>query len=330
MVEPVGLDRAREGIGKAANGIGVFARSASAQLVEQAGDLKDAAVERVEKLTSKGPDPYEKAIAEYNGAFVAMNDRGISLLRQRERSADLIGLVEQLVNSIANTPKSFKTDFEEIATHRADFRDAEELARKDLEAARQSAVGAGVGFAAGVAVASMAPTAAMWVATTFGVASTGTAISTLSGAAATQAALAWLGGGTLAVGGGGTAAGAALLALAGPIGWTIAGATLLTSITLFVRKKSKNRATKHAELTDVKRNTALVKGLDAQITDLLQRTSSLREQLATSYGKSLALFGTDFLELSRYQQDQLTALVNSTSASAALLSRHLEQDAGDE
>ena len=38
----------------------------------------------------------------------------------------------------------------------------------------------------------------MGVATTFGVASTGTAISALSGAAATNAALAWLGGGALA------------------------------------------------------------------------------------------------------------------------------------
>ena len=48
---------------------------------------------------------------------------------------------------------------------------------------------AGVG--AGVAVVTMGPTAAMGVATTFGVASTGTAISSLSGVAATNAALAW-------------------------------------------------------------------------------------------------------------------------------------------
>jgi hypothetical protein len=42
---------------------------------------------------------------------------------------------------------------------------------------------------------------------TFGVASTGTAISTLSGVAASNAILAWLGGGSLAVGGGGMAVG---------------------------------------------------------------------------------------------------------------------------
>ena len=45
----------------------------------------------------------------------------------------------------------------------------------------------------------------------FGAASTGTAISSLSGAAATNATLAWLGGGSLAAGGGGMAAGTAVL-----------------------------------------------------------------------------------------------------------------------
>ncbi|MFP3043302.1 hypothetical protein LQZ19_15930 [Treponema primitia] len=46
---------------------------------------------------------------------------------------------------------------------------------------------------------------------TFGAASTGTAISTLSGAAASNAILAWLGGGSIAAGGGGIAAGTAVL-----------------------------------------------------------------------------------------------------------------------
>ncbi len=66
----------------------------------------------------------------------------------------------------------------------------------------------------------------------------GTAISTLSGAAATNAALAWLGGGAAAAGGGGMASGTAFLAMAGPVGWTIGGATLLASIALFANKKS--------------------------------------------------------------------------------------------
>ena len=70
----------------------------------------------------------------------------------------------------------------------------------------------------------------MWVATTFGTASTGTAISALHGAVATKAALAWLGGGALSAGGAGIAGGQALLALAGPVGWGIAGASAALAV----------------------------------------------------------------------------------------------------
>ena len=52
-------------------------------------------------------------------------------------------------------------------------------------------------------VASIASSAAMWVAATVGIVSTGAAISTLSGAAATNAAMAWFGGDALAAEGGG-------------------------------------------------------------------------------------------------------------------------------
>lgn len=314
---------------QAAESAAVFADNAGRGLVKQAGELKDAAVDTVEKLTAKKPDPYEDAIVEYNGAFTAMNDKGLFVLRQRERSTDLIELVELLVNSITNTPKSFETDFEEIDLHKAKFLETAEFTQKDLEAARQSAAGAGAGFAAGAAVASLAPTAAIWVATTFGTASTGTAISTLSGAVATNAALAWLGGGAIASGGGGMAAGHALLALAGPIGWGIAGATLLASIALFAKAKHDNTEERQQALTALKQNTALVRGIDAQIGDLLQRTVSLRELLIKSFGDAMAFFGADFLALSSSQQSQLAALVNNTKACAALLSKRIDPDPTD-
>ncbi|MFC4127213.1 hypothetical protein [Nocardia rhizosphaerae] len=330
MAEQLTVGSAKEGIGRTVDGIGKAARTASTQLVGQVGSVKDAARGRVEKLTVKKPDPYEVAVAEYNGAFTAMADRGLSLLRQRERSTDLIELVEQLVNSIANTPKSFDTDFDEVEVHRARFLNAEEFAQKELEAARLSASGAGAGFAAGTAVAGLGPSAAMWVATTFGTASTGSAISTLSGAAASQAALAWLGGGALAAGGGGTAAGSTLLALAGPIGWGIAGATLLASIALFAKKKFENREAKHEALLAIKRNTALVNGMDAQIADLLQRTTSLREGLVQGYGEALVHFRADFHALAPAERLTLATLVNNTKSCAAMLSMRIEQDSDGE
>ncbi len=67
--------------------------------------------------------------------------------------------------------------------------------------------GAAVGTTGGFAAAGATTSAVM----ALGTASTGTAISSLSGAAATNATLAALGGGSLAAGGGGMAAGAAVL-----------------------------------------------------------------------------------------------------------------------
>nr|MCR5220895.1 hypothetical protein [bacterium] len=184
--------------------------------------------------------------------------------------------------------------------------------------------GAGAGLAAGASVAFMAPSAAMWVATTFGTASTGTAISTLTGAAATNAALAWLGGGALTAGGGGMAAGHALLALAGPIGWTIAGATLLTSILLFSSKKKKINRQKNEEIEAVKENTERVREVDAQIGQILMDTSSVRSGLNDTYSQCMCLFGKDYTTLSEDQKKTLGALVNQTKTLSALFGKTVD------
>ena len=77
----------------------------------------------------------------------------------------------------------------------------------DLQTAHRNMMVGGGGMAAGT-VFVLGTTALV---TTFGTASTGIAIGSLSGAAATNAVLAWLGGGSLLTGGGGVALGATLL-----------------------------------------------------------------------------------------------------------------------
>jgi hypothetical protein len=67
------------------------------------------------------------------------------------------------------------------------------------------------GGARAAAGAYVAQQAALWGVTSFAAASTGASIAGLSGAAATNATLAWLGGGTLATGGGGVALGGIML-----------------------------------------------------------------------------------------------------------------------
>ena len=85
------------------------------------------------------------------------------------------------------------------------------------------------GGVAGASAAAAAPSVALMGVSAFATASTGTAIAGLSGAAATNATLAWLGGGALAAGGGGIAAGAVVLNLI-----AVAPAALIGGITVAV------------------------------------------------------------------------------------------------
>lgn len=259
-----------------------------------------------------------QTITEYNDAYTLMNDKGVQLFIERKRALDALSLVESIINSIANKPKSFDKDFEEIHINRKQFVNSCEFSDQELKEARSAVTTAGAGLAAGASVAFMAPTAAMWVATTFGTASTGAAISTLSGAAATNAALAWLGGGTLAAGGGGMAAGNAFLALSGPIGWSIAGATLLSSIIIFTTKKAKMNKEKNEEILTLKRNIELVKEMDNKIIAILTETQKVRDGLNDLLIKTLPLYNQDYLSLNNDEKLLLGSLVNNTKALSAM------------
>lgn len=294
---------------------------------DRAADIRENALSTKEAITEKLTELdriLEDSITEYNDTYTLMNDKGIRLFVERKRALDLISYVEMLVNSIANKPKSFETDFEEINICRKSFTDSCDFADMELKAAREAEGGAGAGLAAGASVAFMAPTAAMWVATTFGTASTGAAISTLSGAAATNAALAWLGGGALTAGGGGMVAGNALLAMAGPVGWTIAGATLLSSILILTKKKTKLNKQKNEEIESVKRNTESIREIDAQISGVLAETDSIRELLNSCYTKCMSLYCGDYSQMNDDERQNLGALVNNTKALSAVLAKVIE------
>lgn len=265
----------------------------------------------------------QNSIDQYNQAFTEMNDYGIRLYVERERAQDLILHIENLINSIANHPKSFDADIEQIQMFRKEFRKVCDFAKGELAVAKKTAVGAGSGVVTGAAVASVAPTAAMWIATTFGTASTGTAISSLSGAAATNATLAWIGGGTLAAGGGGMSAGTAFLALAGPIGWGIAGVTIFTSVALFAKNKMKTNKERNEEIEKVEVNIKSVRESAERISNFLQKTEDLRVKLSDQYAKCLSYYEKSFKDIDEVNQMTLGTLVNNTKSLAVTLSEIL-------
>ncbi len=178
---------------------------------------------------------------EYKSEMAEAQESTIELFQTRKNAIVAIKQVENFINTIANTPKEYDVKLQRVNLSIQEFTDLISLKDEGESAAKIGGSVAGAGALAGAGVAALGPTAAMAIATTFGTASTGTAIASLSGAAATNAALAWLGGGVAAAGGGGLAAGNALLALAGPVGWIIGGAALAGGA-LFASSKNKKIA----------------------------------------------------------------------------------------
>lgn len=230
-----------------------------------------------------------------------------------------LNTLQKLFEDIRNVPSEKRLEYEKLKTIRLNWKQQAEKIESDYKNAAAINAGKGAaGVGAGVAVAALGPTAAMGIATTFGVASTGTAISTLSGAAATNAALAWLGGGALAAGGGGMAAGNAFLALAGPVGWAIAGVAILGSgLLLWKGKTDQNRLEDIFTLIS-KRD---VKSYEFAIVEINERISRIKDesQKLNSSIERTSAFGLDYNLMTEAQQYELGSYVNLMNSSTQLL-----------
>lgn len=232
---------------------------------------------------------------------------------------DQLNSIQELFDEIRNVPSEKQIKYEELKKIRLNWK--QQVEKIDSDYKNTATINAGKGAAgvgAGVAVAALGPTAAMGIATTFGVASTGTAISTLSGAAATNAALAWLGGGALATGGGGMVAGNALLALAGPIGWTIAGVAVVGSgLMLWIGKCKQNRLENIFTLIskrDVKSYELAIVEINERIHRIKAESQKLNRAIETTRG-----FGLDYNLMTEAKQYELGAYVNLMNSSTQLL-----------
>lgn len=232
---------------------------------------------------------------------------------------DSLTNIQELFDKIRNVPSDKRLQYEELKKIRLEWKQQAKKIEKDYQDAAVKNAGAGAaGASLGVAIVTMGPTVAMGVATTFGVASTGTAISTLSGAAATNAALAWLGGGALAAGGGGMAAGEAFLALAGPIGWAIAGVSLVVSGLLFWKSRDNKKQLENVFTAISQRD---VKSYELAIIELKERIKRIineRDMLQIAI-EDIQTFGLDYDLMTEKQQYTLGSYVNLMLSSTQLL-----------
>ncbi|MBP5197390.1 MAG: hypothetical protein J6035_08330 [Bacteroidaceae bacterium] len=258
--------------------------------------------------------------AERIASLVSLTNGKISELGNYAFSLNnVLTIIQKQFDKIRNVSSDTKRKYEQAKEIRIEWKQQVDKIEYDYNSATKVELSTGTaGTGLGVGVAALAPTAAMSIATTFGVASTGTAISTLSGAAATNAALAWLGGGTLAAGGGGMAGGTALLALAGPVGWSLAGAAILGSgLMLWITKSNKNRLEEvFKQICDRDENKyklAIIE-LNERIKRIIDETAKLNDAIV-----EIGSFGIDYENMTEQQQYTLGAYVNLMYASSQLL-----------
>ncbi|MDR1815065.1 MAG: hypothetical protein LBR00_00070 [Clostridiales Family XIII bacterium] len=131
-----------------------------------------------------------------------------------------------------------------------------------------------------------------------GVASTGTAIGSLTGAAANSAVLAWLGGGSVAAGGGGMAAGATVLAAA-TVGATAAVAILAVGIMTSMHYGNVlTQAREYEKETGIavanhEKAWIVMDGIASRVQELRQTTQELRSRTEIQLDRLEALLAPE-------------------------------------
>ena len=265
-------------------------------------------------------DKLEGAVAKHEKLRKKTVKASKNLFKQRNRAShEVIQQVENYVNLLANSPKSFEKSVAEYRIEVNRFDHHVDSIKKD----ETFTSNIGSAAAAAATVAALGPTAAMAVATTFGAASTGTAISALSGAAATNAALAWLGGGALAAGGSGMAGGSAFLALAGPVGWTIAGTAIVGS-GLYMRHKNREYAEEAKERQiKVEAETRSLVLANSEIKGLAHSTKAHADGCLSDLQWLTERAPRNYLEFTNDKKEHLQALINHIRSLSKLLNKQV-------
>lgn len=204
--------------------------------------------------------------------------------KQHDRARDeffmhFVSIAERVDGAPQPDPTPFEdddaTDPDAVATYR--------LKSNATGVGSLLAGGAG-GAAAGAAIGSAAAYGTFVAAASFGTASTGAAISGLSGVAATNATLALLGGGTLAAGGAGVAGGTILLAsiVAAPMVVLFAG-----GLVWMVRRNRRQQQELAEQLEEAEAQLAATEPGFVALQDILPRAAETLDYIATHAGHAL-------------------------------------------
>lgn len=236
-----------------------------------------------------------------------------------------VGRFLQYLDILNQKVKSKEYDFlKEIDISIEEIQSMKQIDMKASDALKVAAVGGG--FAA-VALAGT-PTLVCSAVAAFATASTGTAISSLSGAAATNAILAWLGGGSIAAGGGGMAAGAATLTAITATATAGVAIIAIGSLASAFYAKKNTEATKYlAEVQEwaeqIKSSWIVIGGIKTRVLELQDLTQQLETRTLASLdnlGEVIDIFDANNIEhTKRFQNAALLVKSMSELAQVAIL-----------
>jgi hypothetical protein len=250
------------------------------------------------------------AVIASNKSEKSLNTLGEMKLEVLDKSASRFIAVFEKIHNIELTDSA---GLDELAKYRIDKQSVLEL-RKISDLAVETLKGLVGGAGAGALAAFGAYGATM----TFASASTGTAIAALSGIAAKNATLAFLGGGALAAGGGGMALGTIVLGglVVGPA-MAILGVVMDAGAIKAVEKALGNKAKAKVMAAELKVVKSLCDGIAKRadmFSNLLESLNQIFVTLTSQLEFIVATKGNDYAEYSEAEQNRVAMAMSIAGA----------------
>lgn len=273
------------------------------------------------------------------GAFEVAKKAAEKARDESYKSLERLGNVKLKV--LDGSIKRFIETFEKIhSIHLKDSAGIQELGKfhldhqkaiemKEMSQMATSVIGGVVGGAGAGALAAFGAYSATM---TFAAASTGTAIASLSGAAATNATLAFLGGGALAAGGGGMALGSVVLggAVAGPA-IAVLGIVMNATASKNLDNAYSNRAKAEEEIAGLRVIESLCNGIMARadmFTALLKTLNGFFDRMILKLEGITEQSGCDYSLYTEEEQSVVAMALSMAGAIKQILDTPILKDDG--